>query len=250
MAIYPPTPKLSVNDKRLLALMGRLLLERLDRLPSQSNLSGDQIALTDAEAEELLQLLEQLVSSSEFKRACFFIEELSSQKANFRPLREIYLSARKQLGRSRAVASMHWSDFLARLGIRSPDAWHIRTIPMSLDHFHGMERKLLASAQLNPRVVSFVLKLAAAQDAELEAIRTGNRSLVRDAVRDTIAVPLSKLRSMHGKIIDRDLSATRIAAAMTVICNSSVLFTTRDWSVTGTLSTMAGALAGSIAKDT
>jgi hypothetical protein len=112
-----------------------------------------------------------------------------------------------------------------------------------------MERKLLTSAQLNPRVVNFVLKIVAAQDAELEAIRAGNRSLVRDAVHNTIAIPLAKLRSMHGKIIDRDLSATRIAAAMTVVCNISVLFTTRDWSVTGTLSTMAGALAGSIAKE-
>src|SRR5262245_62738231 len=99
MAIYPPTPKLSSNEKRLLALMARLLLEKLDRLPSQSNLSGDQIALTDAEAEELLQLLDQLVSSSEFTRACFFVEELSLHQTNFRPLREIYLSARKQLGR-------------------------------------------------------------------------------------------------------------------------------------------------------
>lgn len=249
MAIYPPTPKLSANDKRLLALMARLLLERLDRLPSQSNLSGDQIALTDAEAEELLQLLDQLVSSSEFKRACFFVEELSSQQTDFRPLREIYLSARKQLGRSRSVASMHWSDFLARLGVRSSDAWYIRSTPMSLDHFHGMERKLLTSAQLNPRVVNFVLKIVAAQGAELEAIRAGNRSLAKDAVQNTIKVPLSKLRSMHGKIIDRDLSATRIAAAMTVVCNISVLFTTRDWSVTGTLSTMAGAVAGTFAGE-
>ncbi len=229
--------------------MARLLLERLDTLPSQSNLSGDQIALSDIEAEELLQLLEQLVSSGEFKRACHFVEELTAPQQNFRPLREIYLSARKQLGRSRAVASFHWSDFLTRLGIRAPDAWYVRSTPMSLDHFHGMERKLLLSAQLNPRVVNFVLKVVAAQDAGLEAIRAGNRALVRGAVRNAIELPLSKLRKMHGKVMDQDMSATSIAHAMTVICNSSVLFTTRDWSVTGALSTMAGALAASVVPD-
>lgn len=249
MSIYPPTPKLSANDKRLLVLMARLLIERLDRLPSQSNLTGDRVALTDDEAEELLQRLEQLVSDEGFKRVCYFVEGLSSPQKNLRVLREIYLSARKQLGRSRAVASMHWSDFLVRLGIRDHDAWHIRSTPMSLDHFHGMERKLLQSAQLNPRVVNFIMKIVAAQDGELEAIRAANRQLMKGTVRDAIEVPLSKLRKMHGKIVDRDMSATRLAAAMTVICNSSVMFTTRDWSVAGTLSTMAGAVTASIVKD-
>lgn len=81
MAIYPPTPKLSSDDKRLLILMARLLLERLDRMPSQSNLAGDQIALTDVEAEELLQLLERFASSEEFRRACYFVEELGTPQS-------------------------------------------------------------------------------------------------------------------------------------------------------------------------
>lgn len=41
---------------------------------------------------------------------------------------------------------------------------------------------------------------------------------------------------------DSTLSKSRLAAVISIVINSSVLFTTRDWSVTGTLSTMAGAM--------
>lgn len=83
----------------------------------------------------------------------------------------------------------------------------------------------------------------------METLRAGNRSFAKGVVRDAIEIPLRTLRKVHGKVKDQEMSATRIAAALTVVSNSSVLFTTRDWSVAGTLSTMAGALAAAAASD-
>lgn len=250
MVTYPPAPKFSAGDKRLLSLLSTLLLERLDAASSMSNLPGDNIALTDAEAEELALLLERLLDDPDFKKACVFIEELGDHKGrNLSFLREIYLSARRKLGRSRAVASIQWSDFLARLGLREPDAWYVRGKPMSLDYFRGMERKLFHAADLNPRVVSFVMKLIAQQDAQLEEIRAGRRSIIKGTIDKALRAPLLKLRAAGAKVAKRDISSKRVAATITIVSNLSVLYTTRDWSVTSVLSTLAGALIEATAED-
>jgi hypothetical protein len=91
MAIYPPTPRFSDADKRLLALLGRLLLERVEVRQTLSNLPMRSVALSDAEAEELLHRITQLLSSKEFLEAAHFVEALTLGVELRRHMRASYI---------------------------------------------------------------------------------------------------------------------------------------------------------------
>lgn len=249
MVIYSPTPAFSKTDKRLLLLLSKLLLEQLDRDTERSNLPTDIVALTDAEAAELLDLMENLVNSREFAQACYFVEGVTYPESTEElQLREIYLSGRKRRGRTRALANLHWSDFKTRLGILKTLTWTPRTEPMTLDYFQTMEERLLRSAHLRPEVVNLVLRVIGHQIEYLDGIRSGQRTLKHGTVKELVGDPFFRWRRSRSHRDDLQIPANKIAAVITIVANISVLFTTRDWSVTGTLSTMAGAMAALSAK--
>ena len=242
MSIVTPTPVLSESDKRLISLMSKLLIDQTYRADGRSNVSGNAIILTDSEANELLQRIENLVASHQFIEASYFVEGLTvpeeSEKSN---LREIYLSARQRRGRTRALASTHWAEFQVRLGIGQATLWGINARPMSMSYFQKMERKLLSTAGLHPRVVDLVMHVIELQSKAIEDIRHSRRSLSRGAIKQAVFESFLKLRDQFSHIRDPQISSARIAAAITIVSDISILFTTRDWSVTGTLSTIAGA---------
>lgn len=250
MPIYPPTPAYSETDKRLLSLMAKLLLECVDSDAAGSNLPSGVIALTDKEADELINRLEDLLNSRGFIEACYFVEGLTLPgEQNESRLREIYLSARKRRGRSRALASIHWSEFRSRLGIKESPALATRTVPMDFEYFKKMEERLLSTTGIHPRVITLIMRVVSSQAQQLEQIRRGQRSLQHGTVKPLVADPIFRWREQRSQSRDLRISTTKIAAAITIVANISVLFTTRDWSVTGTLSTMVGALAAAAADD-
>jgi hypothetical protein len=244
MAIYEPLPSLSDADKRLILLMSRLLLEALDPPLHQSNRPTHSVTLTDREAQELLALLTTLLGSHEFNFACSFVEGISQKDFPNEALREQFLSARKRKGRTRALASIHWSQFLNRLGRSNSHIPYGHVEEMPLDHFFAMERRLFRATGINPKVSNFISEQLYAQSEELEEVRDGAKPLVRGSVKKDVG----ELVACGLKSI-RHLSAARISAAIIIVANASVLFTTRDWSVTGTLSTMSGALAAASISD-
>lgn len=224
--------------------MAKLLLERMDSGAAGSNLPSGVVALTDREADELVDSLEYLVNSREFIEACYFVEGLTLPEAQGEPqLREIYLSARKRRGRTRALASTHWAEFQVRLGLAKKPAWNTRPAPMEIKYFQKMEEKLLSNLGLHPKVIELIMRVVSNQTPQIEEIRTGRRSLKHGTIKPLVADPIFRWREQRQKSRDLQVSATSIAAAVTIVADISVLFTTRDWSVTGTLSTMAGALA-------
>lgn len=244
MAIYSPHPDLTENDKRLLSLMAKLLLEQLDAPAQGSNLPPGMITLTDKEAEELMMRLEQLVNSREFLEKSYFTESLTQKAERERAnAREIYLSARVRFGRSRVLASRQWLEFQMRLGTNTSATWFTPVRPMNHEHFMKMERKLLGAAGLHPRVVELLLKLIDSQRGELEQLRFGQKSLELGSIKRLVITPFKRWWEQSKPLHDRQISTTRIAAAMTVVADMSVMLTTRDWGVAGTLSTMAGATA-------
>lgn len=250
MAIYAPTPTFSKTDRRLLALLAKLLLENHGTDARISNLAHGMALLSEAEAAELADLLERFLASKETREAQYFVEGLTSPSfQNDAALREIYLSRRKRNGRTRSVASMHWSNFLVRLGIEEPmrRAYISRLssgVPMELDHFLQMEKRLLDAAGLNPRVTELALRVVRSQTPRLGEVRTGEATLDHGAIERLLAIPLQRDITKHV----REISSRRIVYIVILVADFSVLFTTRDWSVAGTLSTIAGALAG-IAAD-
>jgi hypothetical protein len=110
---------------------------------------------------------------------------------------------------------------------------------MTFDHFDRMERKLLASTGINQRVVNLLMAMLRAERERIEKIRTGEYGIPGDGVRAVLLTPLDMLQKRHA----REIPSERIAAAILLVSDLGVLFTTRDWGVTGTLSAMASACA-------
>lgn len=248
MALTPPTPFFTASDRRLILLLERLLLEglRSDRLGS--NLPSDIVALTIQEAKELADSLEDLANSSDFIEACYFIEGLTlSEEEKNQRIREIFLSARKRRGRTRAMASMHWSEFLTRLGLEENAQWRTRPKPMDMKYFYRMEEALFSSMGLHKMTSDFLLPIIKAQESGVEESRKGKNPVSHGTIRPLVADPSFRITERRSPRNKNRISKRQIAASIIVITNISVLFTTRDWSVTGTLSTIAGALAATVA---
>src|SRR5690606_18288098 len=122
MTIYAPTPILTASEKRLLHLILHLLLESAWKASPQSNLLGDEIALSPSESKELLRLLRELFDSKEFQESLFFVEAIASRRAGDAAKR-IFLNRRKEIGKSRALSSIRWAEFLHRMGIGPAIPW-------------------------------------------------------------------------------------------------------------------------------
>jgi hypothetical protein len=115
---------------------------------------------------------------------------------------------------------------------------------MTLDHFFAMERKLFRATGVNPKVSNFISEQLYLQRGELEEVREGAKPLSKGSVKKVVdEIFVLGLKGM------RSVSAVRISAVITIVANASVLFSTRDWSVTGTLSTMCGAIAAASIRD-
>jgi len=172
------------------------------------------------------------------------VEGLSERVFSNVALRELFLAARKRRGRTRALASIHWSQFLNRLGRPTSHVPYGYVEKMTPDHFFAMERKLFRATGISPIVSNFISEQLYLQKGELEEVREGAMPLSKGSVKK--GVDEIFIRGLKGM---RCVSAARISAAVTIVANVSVLFSTRDWSVTGTLSTMCGAVAAASLSD-
>jgi hypothetical protein len=244
----PPEITLSPDDRRLLDLLARLIVS--DSRDQANYRLGQEIVLSDAEAQELILLLEEFASSPRFVDGSYFVEKLfGSPGSSDVDEREIYLKWRKRNGRSRALASTHWREFLVRLGLSKDRGGYFAGGPviqarrMDLHRFLELEKRLLEHSNLSPRVRTLILRLVAAQSNALETIRRGDALLRKGSATKLpkqISQELSDAR--RSSVGVKPMSANKIAGVMTVVIDMSALFTTRDWNVVGTMSTVAGAL--------
>lgn len=248
MPVRGPEIYLSPDDRRLLYLLARLIA---DDGRSQANYDlSKELVLSDAEARELVFLLEELAASPRFVDGSYFVEHLYGPPGSPEvDAREIYLKWRKRNGRSRALASTHWREFLVRIGISKDRGGYLGGGPiiqaqrMNLHRFLELERALLEHSDLSPRVRALVLRLVSAQASALEAIRNGESFLPEGSIRrlpSRISKEVSESRKSSVGV--KPMSTSKIVGIMTVVIDMSALFTTRDWNVVGTLSTVAGGL--------
>ncbi len=249
MAIYEPDIHFSKNDKKLLLLLSNFLLEKIEG-NEKSNLSKNFIALSDSEAKELTSLLEKLINTKEFIETSYFIEIMSSMGlATEKNAREIYLSARKRRGRSRAMASHHWAKYLSRLGIKFKHPPHYQQNPLkpnlydvhpeemlSPDQFYKMEKRLFEKAGIHPKVINVLLMLLE-KKAENIIVYRKPLGLEKGSLKKIYTTLLKEIRARNA------ISKVNTCAALTLVANMSVLFTTRDWNAIGTISCMGGAAA-------
>ncbi len=247
MAIYSPEVRLSEDDKELLHILANLILSSTDERIGR-NCSANYVALSDREAVRLLELLQNFVSSRKFIEGAYLIERVFNRSSSLDDgnLRDIYLTWKRRHGRSRALATAQWAGFLARLGIRKiapGDPWHRSPVtPMTYSHFVKMEQKLALSAQIHPTVRSIISAFIRQQEYYVERIRSAQETV---PIGHLSILPTRLMRELSPKLIERGLqkplSTNQIIGVAVIVMDFSALFTTRDWDVSGFISTVAGA---------
>lgn len=245
MGIYRPALILTKTDRELLVLLAQLALASQGW---ESNLSPEVVALSPGEAEHLLKLLEQFASSKLFVEGSYFAEGLANGEAHANDrLREIYFSWVLRRGGTRIASSQKWREFVLRAGFNSSsEAWmwprDLRRNPlrpMSLDHFLKMEKRLLATADVHPRVASLVFEFVQRTLPDLENLRDWRTKVRPGSLRHLVDGFLGGLRH-HLMGREREpMSRQRVIAIMTIVMDTSALFATRDWTAAGVLSSLA-----------
>lgn len=252
MAIYNPEPFLSSVDRELLGLLSQLVLEQEQGWTG--NRDRDFTELTNAEAQQLLRLLEDFIGTKRFIESTYLIESVfSGSEYDDRRLKEIFLRWRKFHGKTRAVATVQWRDFLMRLGaIPSEQAnaryWYRASArPMDLDHFYRMEARLADAAGLHVRVRELILAYVRLQFTYVDRVRAGAETMNAGQIADKPKSLIKTLKLGQGSQLgQKPIPTTKIAEVMTIVMDLSSLYTTRDWSVASILSTVAGASPSAI----
>lgn len=242
MSIYKPVLHYSENDKRLLYALADLLTREATELERGTNVPIESLELSVAEIDKLALMIGELLDSKEFVEASYFVEEIAaSENMDERSVKEIYLSARKRRGRSRAMSSKHWDEFQIRLGVRRKDRVYWAENPMSTKYFMEMEQKLFEFLGVNPRVSELAIRALASRAQELRKLRETESGIRRGSVRRIFqSLQSQEEKNKLGKrILDKD----RIVSAFICVADLGALFTTRDWSVAGTLSCMASTIS-------
>lgn len=241
MTIQGPSVVFSENDKRLMQLLAQLLADC--ETPASTNAPRGTSPLSDAEALELAKRVESALESQEFWQASRLIETISG--GDREAAREVYLSGRARHGFSRIMSSSHYNSFLARLGfeasVHRPFAYE-----MEYEHFVRMEAKLFGRLGVNPDVVKLLERFLWSRAGAVDLARKG-KNRIEDGLIIKALKSIRPERDAGGHVVGGVWTANRIAGALTLFANMTVMFTTRDWSVTGTMSTMAGSI-GLLAK--
>ena len=239
MPALDPEIQFSKQDKDLLRLLARIVLEHETRPLGISNLPRGRAALSDSDAVELINLLTLFAQSQSFIEAAWFVEGLS-KGTDTSELREMYLSRRARRGRSRALASTHWREFLTRLGITQYRDFQMPG-QLPFEQFLRLENRLLRDTGINPQVVEVVLRTIRGERDRIAEMWVGGAPIPDGEIRSSLVRLTRALEDRDGRPTNREVDVRRAVGAIALISDVSVLFTTRDWSVAGTLSTMFSA---------
>lgn len=248
MPTAEPHPHFSSSEKRLVILLSRLIDESKVIVDEGRNQPVDCYLLLTREAKEILDEVQEFASSRSFLEGAQFSEAVLQGNFSDRA-REIFLSGRTRNGKTRTMASKQWDEFQRRMGSEGSPYYRKPIQPMSFSFFKKMERKLLQKSGVSAAIVDLIMDEIDQKEVEIELIRLKQRSIRYGIVRHAIDGVIASLISMIPLTDVRSLSINQIIGAITLITNSSVMFTTRDWSVAGTLSTMAGALVATAQKE-
>jgi hypothetical protein len=205
---------------------------------ASANASRGTSPLSDAEASELVQRIDAALESKEFWQTSRLVELIS--RGSREEARDVYLSGRARHGFSRIMASSHYNSFLARLGFEKA-AYRPFADEMEYEHFVRMEKRLYLELGAQPEVVALLERFLWLQAKEVDESRRGKHP-IEDG---RLIKALRSVRPSHdlrGNFVDRPWTAHRVAGALTLFADMTVMFTTRDWSVTGTMSAMAGSI--------
>lgn len=258
MTIRRPSPRLGAENKRLLELLDQLLASA--KPPEEhGNKAANTVVLSDNEAAELGRHFERLLQSREFLEAVYFVDQIYGRSTvDFNALKSIFVAGSKRKGRrAQIMSTAKWHEFLVRLGAEKPMASSRAVQPMSFDHFLRMEETLLfKTLGFDARARDVLLHLVSGgrskheRGVEFDFTKMRGERLDRpyepeDSVFRRIK---ERAQAMFSDSIRKEASSQQLAGLTTLVTNVSVMFTTRDWGVAGTISTMCGAIPLAIIK--
>ena len=113
---------------------------------------------------------------------------------------------------------------------------------MTFDYFVSMERKLLRTLAIDPRVQDLLERTLLASQQQIENARSGNAPIPTGHSVESVKAFRDAMRR------ERRVLRTYATSTIFLVADTGVLFSTRDWSVAGTLSTMAGAIAAPLVE--
>lgn len=248
MAIEKPRIRLLRYERRFLEILESYLLQVLE----QTALSSPQVHLSNAELNELFSLVQAFGESKRFRESAYLIEALYREKivASHSSLQRIHATKAGLTSGRNPWARHNWIDFNARAGNAPilPDR-PTNTKPMNFEHFLKMEEVLFEELQLETKVSELLLSEVRAQQGEIEHIRNSRKGLPSNLLYKLIeSVPESFRKAPTSDFLNKPVETKKAAGILTIVANMSVLYSTRDWSVTGVLSTLAGAAIATVGK--
>lgn len=233
MRVVKPDMHLTDTEKMLIKILAQKLVDDEERSLRLTNMSSQEVSISDEDAYILIDLINAVINRMEFKQITQFMERVLSSEENDPLSREIYLSNKKKRGRSRAHASNHWADFRVRLGLYQ--SWYpgSRSSPMTKEHFLKMEESLFYNAGLNEKAIPVLMQVVATEWDAFEKLRENKEGLPAKSAEQS-------LKNLSEQIKEGVVNKINIGAAVTLVANGAVMFTTRDWGVTGTISSIIG----------
>jgi hypothetical protein len=260
MTIRQLVPRLSTEDKRLLELVDHLL-SSAEAQEGRANQAPGTVLLSDKEAAELAMHFERLLQSREFLEAIYFVDQIYGRSdVDLNVLKSIFVRGTKRYGRGANIHStLKWHQFLTRLGAARIQAYwppHRDVQPMSFDHFLRMERRLLEHFRFSVKTRELLMVIAAhgrdthehLRDFDFTKIHGERLDRPHEVGVSVVRRVRERAKVIFGDAMKREPSAQQLAGLTTLVTNLSVMFTSRDWGVAGTISTMCGAIPLAVIK--
>jgi hypothetical protein len=246
--IYEPRLSISADTAEFLSFLSSQLHEFLFR--QSHNAPSTEIVFSPRESFALERGVGNVLDDRNLFHSLYFVENLvSNGGATEDDLKEIYLQQRKRFGYDRALSSARWHEYVTRLGMRKGSlSTYLRGAEMmTFDHFIRMEKKLFSIQNISSDVSDFAISLIQKNRAQVDEIRSTSFNDRSQAPRLGF---VSRVKSSLNSIRESNsMPPEKLAALMVVITNSTSLFSSRDWSVAGTISTMAGGITMAIYSD-
>lgn len=227
-----PAPEVHLNEseRRLIRLLAELLTDAWAM--SDGNRAWDVALLNDSQADELVELMENYLGGGAFLASASFIDALSQEDLGdgF----DIYEIERMKKGRKAANQFYHWEELKRRLGLEARAFYHYSCVPMTRAQFEKKERDLLIAVGVRPYIADLAIRVLRNKIPEWEGEPCIPVDFDVGQVRQTFSDAFSRSSLREGTI-----SQQKLVGAVALLADFSTMFTTRDWTVTGTISGIA-----------
>ena len=235
MAIKKPKIKLTKDEKSLLKILSKLILE-FEEYKNLSNIPTAKAVLNDEEADKLYKLLNKYIESRKLYELDYFVSNIFKTNSKIqKDLKKHYTHKLKDYSGNAIVMSFRFNEFKERLGHTSSDYNGPPITPMPQEYFLEMEKLLFNSIDMNPRLQEILLQTVSKQGFKIDKIKS-RKIRKKISIRET-------LKDFSTQVKKQFIDKENLVSAAIIISNSSVIFSTRDWSVAGTLSVLSGETA-------